>query len=246
MYFFAVLTLDGYLLAPRRAQFDLETDTYESWSLLVPRNGSFAVEISGAPYAVATFGDIVICPPGGTLWRRMRTPAAFFHARFDTELEPPIGRTRLPDLDRLRTNLAMLESTDSRTDLIATHVVTDLVLMALRAPRGEPTDELMDQAVAVILDNFTSPDLSLGELATILGISAAQLSRRFRAARGVTPIAYLRDLRLRKARELLAETDATLRTVAERSGYRSAFYLSRVFTSQTGHSPSHYRRTTRV
>jgi AraC-like DNA-binding protein len=246
MYFFDVLMLDGYLLAPRRAHFSLPFDTYETWSLLVPRSGAFAFEVSGAPRGVAKFGDVVICPPGGTLWRTMRTPVSFFHARFSTELEPPIGRSRLQDLDRLRTNLTMLEATAGHADLVAAHVVTDLVLMTLRAHRDGPDDEVVRRATAYLHDHFTAPDLSLGDLAVVLGISPAQLSRRFKVVHGVTPVLYLRRIRIRRARELLEATDDTLQTVAEHCGYRSAFYLSRVFTNDTGQRPSHYRRTSRV
>lgn len=244
MYFFAMLTLDGYLLAPRREQFTLAVDTYDTWALLLPRSGVFAFEVTGVPPGSARFGDIVLCPPGGSLHRRMQSPAAIFHARFTTSLRPPAGRTRLHDLDRLRADLAILE--DDFTDLIATHVVTDLILMALRSHRDEPGDTVVQEATTYLHANFTAPDLSLGELAGRLGISPAQLSRRFKAAHAVTPVEYLRGIRLQKVRQLLAETDDTLQTIAEQTGYRSAFYLSRVFTNQTGQSPSGYRRSSRV
>ncbi len=246
MYFLAVLTLDGYVLAPSRPRFSLDADTYDRWCLLVPRSGAFAFEVTAAGQGVAKVGDVVVCPPGGTLRRRMLRPTSFFHARFGTELEPPVGRRRVPDLDRLRTDLAMLEAADGHADLVAAHVVADLILMMRRADRDLPGDELVRRATAHILSHFTSPDLSLGDLAAALGISAAQLSRRFRADRGVTPSAYLRGVRLRKARELLTGTDDTLETIAHRCGYRSAFYLSRVFSEHTGQSPSAYRRTGRV
>lgn len=246
MYFFAMLTLDGYLLAPPRDQFSVSLDRYDEWCLLLPRTGSFTFEVSGRPRGVARFGDVVVCPPGGTLWRRMQTPTSFFHARFSTELEPPIGHTRLLDVDRLRADLVMLETTEAHPSLVVAHVVTDLILMMLRARRDAPGDELVRRATAFILNHFTSPDLSLGDLAAAFGISPAQLSRRFRAVRSVTPVAYLRSVRLQKARELLIETDDTLQAIAERCGYRSAFYFSRVFSNHTGQSPSQYRRNRRV
>lgn len=242
MYFLAMVRLDGYLVAPRRPGFSLSIDTYDNWCLLLPRSGSFDFEVGDAR-GTARFGDIVVCPPGGTLWRRMRTPTSFFHARFTTDLEPPVGRTRIRDLDRLRSDLKLLES---NPDLVAAHVVADLILLMLRDRSHAPEDQLVRSAATFLLDNFAAPDLSLGDLAAALGISAAQLSRRFRAARGVTPVGYLRNLRLQKARELLAETNDTLQVIAEQSGYRSAFYLSRVFTNHTGQSPSAYRRASRV
>lgn len=240
MYFLVMLELDGYLLAPPRAQFKLPFDTYDTWCLLLPTAGSFDYEVADA-HGTAKFGDIVVCPPGGTLHRRMRTRTSFFHARFTTELDPPPGCSRVRDLDRLRGNLKLLENADSA---IATHVVTDLVLM-LRRTRA-PQDPLVHSALTYLNEHYASPDLSLTELAAVLGISPSQLSRRFRAVRGITAVAYLRDLRLQKARELLTETDQTLRHIAEHTGYRSAFYLSRVFSAQTGQSPSEYRRTSRV
>jgi len=242
MYFLAMVRLDGYLVAPRRPRFSLSIDTYDNWCLLLPRSGSFDFEVGDAR-GTARFGDIVVCPPGGTLWRRMRTPTAFFHARFTTDLKPPIGRTRIRDLERLRSDLKLLESDP---DLVAAHVVADLILMMLRDRNHAPEDPLVRSATTFLLDNFAAPNLSLGDVAAALGISAAQLSRRFRAARGVTPVAYLRNVRLQKARELLAETDDTLQVIAEQSGYRSAFYLSRVFSNHTGQSPSAYRRASRV
>ncbi|MFD3400510.1 helix-turn-helix domain-containing protein [Kribbella sp. NPDC058693] len=235
-----MLELDGYLLAPPRAQFNLAFDTYDTWCLLLPTAGAFDYEV-GNTHGTAKFGDLVVCPPGGTLHRRMRTRTSFFHARFTTELDPPPGGTRVRDLDRLRGNLALLERADTA---IARHVVTDLVLMLHRAQASQ--DELVHSAMTYLNEYYASPDVSLNELAAELGLSPSQLSRRFRAVRGITPVAYLRDLRLQKARELLTETNDTLQVVAEQAGYRSAFYLSRVFSSHTGQSPSAYRRTSRV
>jgi AraC-like DNA-binding protein len=246
LYFLAMLTLDGHVLAPRRSRFALTSDTYEEWCLLLPRSGSFRYELA-AGRGVARFGDVVICPPGGTLWRWMQTPTSFFHARFSTELELPAGCTRVQELDRLRADLALLETAD---DVVAAHLVTDIVLLTVRAhvdrPVDRPVDELIDRATSYLLEHFTSPELSLGELAGVLGISPAQLSRRFKAVHGVAPAAYLRRVRLQKARELLTRSDANLQTIAERCGYRSAFYFSRVFTHETGRPPSQYRAASRV
>ncbi|MEV0354092.1 helix-turn-helix transcriptional regulator [Nonomuraea sp. NPDC050680] len=228
--------------------------------MLLPRNGAFSYEVDDVGEAglrgEARFGDVVISPPGSTLRRRMHEPTAFFFARFLTALEPPIGCSRLRDVDRLRANLSLLESTQSAVeeghqalaaDLVAAHVVSD-VLIAVhwdRTRAGTREDALVRKAVVFILDNFASPDLSLGDLARTLGVSPSLLSRRFRDVRGVTPIQYLRDVRLGKARELLSGTDFTLQNIAEQCGYRSAFYLSRVFKVSTGQPPSEYRAGSR-
>lgn len=257
-------SLDGYLLAPRRSRFSFGSDTYEGWCMLLPRNGAFSYEVEEVAArrtravgeaglrGEAGFGDIVISPPGSTLRRRMRTPTSFFFARFRTALEPPIGCSRLRDVDRLRANLSLLESMQAACDegrqrldagLVAAHVVDDVLITMLweRTREGAREDVLVRKAIAFIQECFASPDLSLGDLARTLGVSSSLLSRRFRDVRGVTPVQYLRGVRLQRARELLTGTDLTLQTIAEQCGYRSAFYLSRVFKATTGQSPSEYR-----
>ncbi|MET8157776.1 helix-turn-helix transcriptional regulator [Sphaerisporangium sp. NPDC005289] len=193
----------------------------------------------------ARFGDVVISPPGSTLRRRMRVPTSFFFARFRTALEPPVGCSRLRDVDRLRATLSLLEEGPQNldADMVTAHVVNDVLIAVHRErPRdGTREDALVRAAIAFILDDFASPELSLGALAKTLGVSPSRLSRRFRDAQGVTPIQYLRGVRLRKARELLTGTDHTLEHIAEQCGYRSAFYLSRVFKATTGQPPSAYR-----
>ncbi|WP_433515327.1 helix-turn-helix transcriptional regulator [Nonomuraea sp. CA-143628] len=252
------MSLDGYVLAPRRPEFSRSSDIYEGWCMLLPRSGAFSYEVDDVVASgngrrpvgerglrgEARFGDVVISPPGSTLRRQMHEPTSFFFARFLTVLEPPIGCSRLRDVDRLHANLSLLESTRLDADLVTAHVVND-VLIAVHGDRTRE-DALVRKAIVFILDNFASPDLSLGDLARTLGASPSSLSRRFRDVRGVTPIQYLRGVRLRKARELLSGTDFTLQTIAEQCGYRSAFYLSRVFKAGTGQSPSEYRAGSRV
>ncbi|GAA1621961.1 hypothetical protein GCM10009733_018200 [Nonomuraea maheshkhaliensis] len=239
-----IFRLDGYVVVPERPSFSLGSDTYESWSMLLPWTGAFCYEVDDVGgtrlSGEARFGDVVISPPGGTLRREMKEPTSFFFARFRTVLKPPIGGSSLQDVDRLRANLSLLEShEDLDDDMVTAHVVND-VLIAVHGKRTHE-DALVREATAFILENFTSPDLSLGDLARMLGVSPSLLTRRFRDVRGVTPVAYLRGVRLRKARELLAGTDFTLQNIAEQCGYRSAFYFSRVFKKSTGRSPSGYR-----
>jgi AraC family transcriptional regulator len=89
-------------------------------------------------------------------------------------------------------------------------------------------------------------DFSLQELAARLGIGASQLTRRFQAAYGLSPVRYAVKIRLSKAQLLLEETNDTLEAIAESCGFQNAFYFSRVFSQHMQISPSAYRRTFRV
>ncbi|MGW3497367.1 AraC family transcriptional regulator [Streptomyces sp. NPDC001020] len=78
-------------------------------------------------------------------------------------------------------------------------------------------------------------------IARKVGVSRAQLARRFTAVVGEPPMAYLAGWRLTLAADLLREPDMTLATVARRVGYSSGFALSSAFKRVRGISPQEHR-----
>lgn len=70
------------------------------------------------------------------------------------------------------------------------------------------------------------------------GISHTSFRRHFTAQVGMAPVAYLLELRLRKATQLLAQTTLPVQTIAAECGFENPLYFSRFFKKRTGHSPS--------
>ena len=85
-------------------------------------------------------------------------------------------------------------------------------------------------------------EVYLDDLTKRAGMSRATLLRHFRAALGVTPMIYLRNLRLRHAAELLVNTDFDLKEIADRSGFFEMPYFFKAFRRCYGMSPLEYRR----
>ncbi|MYT26480.1 helix-turn-helix domain-containing protein, partial [Streptomyces sp. SID7760] len=73
--------------------------------------------------------------------------------------------------------------------------------------------------------------------------SKRSFARRFTAATGTTPQAWLRSLRLSRAEELLETTDLSVEEVARRVGYGSAAVLREQFVRRRGVPPRIYRTT---
>ena len=84
---------------------------------------------------------------------------------------------------------------------------------------------------------------SLSELAQAVGVHPVTLARGFRKAFGCTVGAYLRRLRLARAAERLAETDASLAEIALEAGFADQSHFSNLFRRETGVSPSAFRRS---
>jgi AraC-like DNA-binding protein len=74
------------------------------------------------------------------------------------------------------------------------------------------------------------------------GFSVPYFSEVFRNHCGVSPIHYFAGLRIRRACELIVQTDLQIGQIADELGFEDRFYFSRLFKKQTGMSPSDYRK----
>jgi len=90
------------------------------------------------------------------------------------------------------------------------------------------------------LDSAPQDPVTLGELAAISGVSRFQLLRGFVRELGITPHAYLVQLRVRLARRLLAQGH-TPAQAALLAGFADQSHLTRVFVRQVGVTPGRYR-----
>jgi AraC-like DNA-binding protein len=83
--------------------------------------------------------------------------------------------------------------------------------------------------------------LRLADIARELGLSPFSTLRQFRAACGTTPYTYLLELRLERAKALLAGMRTPIGAVGSMVGFNDLSHFSRFFKSATGYSPSEYR-----
>ncbi len=72
-------------------------------------------------------------------------------------------------------------------------------------------------------------------------LSPSYLNAYFARLVGQPPIAYLIDLRLRRACELLRGTDLPIKEIAVQVGYPDQYFFSRIFRRRQGVSPRGYR-----
>lgn len=84
-------------------------------------------------------------------------------------------------------------------------------------------------------------DISLDELGAVCGVDRFRLTRAFKAAYGLPPHAYLVQLRLAKARRLLAR-GAQPAEVAMALGFADQSHMGRWFVRAYGLTPAAYRK----
>jgi AraC-like DNA-binding protein len=83
---------------------------------------------------------------------------------------------------------------------------------------------------------------TLNQLATAAGMSRSLYCKEFKRLAGETPLSYLTNWRMLKAREFLLHSKKNVIEVAGDVGYQSEAAFNRIFKSKVGETPASYRR----
>ena len=100
----------------------------------------------------------------------------------------------------------------------------------------------VEEALKYIEANY-SEAVTIQDLANWLGLERTYLYRLFKSMVGMSPQAYLLDVRIRQACTLLTHSDLTITNIACSVGYEDSLYFSRLFHRKKGQTPSQYRLT---
>ena len=100
----------------------------------------------------------------------------------------------------------------------------------------------INRLVDVIRAQMTKGDIELDNIAAAMSISRKQLRTRVMAITGLTPVAYVQQVRLNRARLMMAKGDMSLTTIAKKCGFPDPSYFSKVFKQQFGVSPTQFRK----
>jgi len=134
---------------------------------------------------------------------------------------------------RQRANLA------ARVLLIDGHRQSQLPYIA--ALPGRFHDDLLVHAIQQHIDGHLDEPLQVGQLASQFGLSSRTLTRRFAAATGDGPQAYLRQARVQYGKRLLETTGDPIDEIRRDAGYHDPAAFRRAFKQSTGLSPTEYR-----
>ncbi|WP_067405545.1 helix-turn-helix domain-containing protein [Erythrobacter donghaensis] len=109
---------------------------------------------------------------------------------------------------------------------------------------GQPNFSAMAIAKQYILDNLDEP-IGLRDIAAQAGLSQYHFCRRFKEVEGLTPYQFVREQRLRRARELLEKSDLAVSEIAYACGYSSQSHLTSLFKARFNMPPGRWRRLRR-
>ena len=119
----------------------------------------------------------------------------------------------------------------------------------LAQPEGEREDEkqevmknqLFSEYIRGYIESHYMEDISLQDAAAQLNYSDAYFCKFFKQNFDKNFIMYLSELRVEKAKELLADMTVNIKEISQRVGFRDSGYFTKVFKRVTGVTPSEYR-----
>ncbi len=114
-------------------------------------------------------------------------------------------------------------------------------LRALRGEEEEPTMKMVERVRQHLRERFLE-NVSLDELAEFVGGSKFTMLRAFKAQYGLPPHAFVVNLRVTRARELLAQ-GFLASAVAPMTGFHDQAHLTRHFKRIVGQTPRQYQRS---
>lgn len=91
-------------------------------------------------------------------------------------------------------------------------------------------------------ENLDQPNLTVEYLGDQVGLSRVHLFRKLKVLTGLTPSEFIKDFRMKHARQMLETWKFRVADVASLVGFQDAQYFSKVFKKETGKSPSEYSK----
>jgi len=110
----------------------------------------------------------------------------------------------------------------------------------VKAP-GDIDSEFYSRFVEIVNADMGNPELSVDELAARMGLGRSQFYRKIKALTNFSPVELLRDMRLNRARTLLAGTEKTISEIAYETGFSTPAYFTKCFRDAFGETPSDVR-----
>ena len=240
------------------------------WFLLVLNEVDVTIVTSGREQRQTILANqLAIIPPGtywsARWWNDVCALNVFVRRRLVAEVANELFGHNIMSLDgllnfgigdhaivRLLQSLAdVLSDPGEYTSLGIDYISRALIACVLRKCTDFKLEELaarsaltvrQAQCLAAYIRENVSTKLSLKELAGLIGLSQAVLSRRFKLSFRRTPHQYVLEMRVSRARELLEKSDLPIAQIATSCGFADQAHLSISFKRNVGMTPSQYRR----
>lgn len=102
-------------------------------------------------------------------------------------------------------------------------------------------EELIGKILSSIENNIDNSNFSVEELALLVGLGRTTLFKKLKSLTGLSPVEFIRDIRLKRAAQLISDSKLMIKEVAYMTGFSDIKYFNKSFKGKYGMTPVEYR-----
>lgn len=167
---------------------------------------------------------------------------SFLLSALKSATDSAIAAIGVPDRDRFEDIFSVIPYLSRRT-LVLTFLddVQRELEQTLSSMNGDGRNQIIDKARSYVLENVCRR-ISLSDVASHACVSSGYLSQYFKKITGISLVDYINQMKVVKAKELMASGMDKINEIATALGYDNIYYFSKVFKKVSGMTPSGYMR----
>jgi AraC-like DNA-binding protein len=108
---------------------------------------------------------------------------------------------------------------------------------------SSPDHKFLQRAISVVETHINDPDLDLEQFVSEVGVSRMQLYRKLHALTDMTVKEFIRDIRLKRAAQLLKQGAMTVSEIAYAVGFKDVSHFGKCFRQVYGINAKEYRKS---
>lgn len=122
------------------------------------------------------------------------------------------------------------------------HFLRSGMLEQLKTKHNGEENSFLGVLTSTVLHHLADTGLSVNDLASAVNLGHSQLYRKLKALTGLTPLQFIKKIRLDQAAQLLCNPDLTVSEVAYSVGFNDPNYFSRSFQQHFGYPPREHQQ----
>ena len=226
--------------------------------IVVFTEGTITYDFSGKKIT-ANKGDVLIFPKGLVYSgkRKSGVKNSFYVVDFETDETFSFALLGLPKIftpkhyelfiSRFEELLKLWESGDLSAKIALKgklySLIADITKKYMQSSLGAECFSKTQRIADYIEKTYSKSDLSIEDICKEFYVSPSTLRRIMLSAYYKTPIKYITEVRVKKAKNMLAYDNFSVNEIAEKCGFSSAHYFSRIFKKEVGMTPLEYKNS---
>ncbi len=163
---------------------------------------------------------------------------------FDPVFRPTVGEGRI----KIQEDMSQLVRNGDESSLyltsLAYKILDSLLKYSDKKVRSDNISQItfqMNEAISFI-EHYYNQNITVNDIANHVKLSRSYFSKSFHAHTGQSPQNFLFFYRMKKASQLLNNTDYPIKEIAQAVGYQNQFHFSKAFRKYYNTSPSEWRK----